>query len=60
LNVLLHLSGIRNRIVAGLKDDWDTVSKWYPEIRYTQADADPVLPTAEAMISAAERVLEAL
>ena len=36
------------------------VSKWFPELRYALASTDPEMPTAEVMIPAAERVLEAL
>ena len=60
LNVLLYLSGVRNRILVELKEDWGVVSKWYPELRYALAGIDSEMPTAEIMIPAAERVLEAL
>lgn len=60
LGVLLYLSGIHERIAVGMKQDWDIVAKWNPELRYSPPGADLEMPTAEVMIPAAERILEAL
>ena len=60
LDVLLHLSGVRHRIAAGMQQDWETVSKWRPELRYAPAGAGAALPPAGVMIPAATRILEAL
>ncbi len=56
----MYLSGIREQIAVGMKQDWDTVAKWSAELRYSPPGADSELPTAEVMIPAAERILEAL
>ena len=58
MDVLLHLSGVRHRIAVGMKQDWETVSQWRPELRYAPAGA--ALPPAAVMIPAATRILEAL
>lgn len=60
LDVLLNLSGVRNRILSGSRQDWETVSKWRPELRYAPAGADAELPPAAVMIPAAALLLEAL
>ena len=60
LEVLLYLSGVYERITVDLKDDWARVLKWRPEIRYTPPTVDTETPTAAAMMSSAERILEAL
>ena len=60
LEVLLYLSGVYERIAAGLEEDWARVLKWKPELRYTFPVTDNEMPTAAAMLSSAQRVLEAL
>ena len=60
LAMLLHLSGVEREIVTEMKDDWDKVSTWNPEIRYKLSVVDPELPTPEELVAAVERVLEAL
>ena len=59
LEVLLNLSGVYERIVIDLKEDWARVLKWRPEFRYAPT-TDTETPTAAAMLSSAERILEAL
>lgn len=60
LDVLLYLSGLHEQIAEGMKQDWIIVVKWNPELRYSPPGADPEMPSAEAYIPAAERILEAL
>ena len=60
LEVLLHLSGVYERIAVSLEEDWARVLKWRPELRYTLPVTDNEMPTAAAMLSSAERILEAL
>ena len=60
LEVLLHLSGVYDRIAGGLKEDWARVLKWRPELRYAPSNADTETPTAAIMLSSAERILGAL
>ena len=60
LDVLLHLSGAEKEIKRERNGDWDIVSKWKPEIRYIPLGTDPKLPLPEAMVSAAQRILEVL
>lgn len=60
LEVLLHLSGVHDRIAVELKEDWAIVLKWRPELRYAPPTSDTETPTAATMMSSAERILEAL
>ncbi len=59
LEVLLYLSGVYETIAVGLEEDWARVLKWRPELRYAPT-TDTETPTAAAMLSSAERILEAL
>src|SRR6266542_3130581 len=34
LEVLLHLSGISERILSTLRKEWDEITEWEPEMRY--------------------------
>ena len=59
LKRLLHLSGVEKVIEAEMSADWSTISRWDRDLRYTYILPDD-FPSAEELIAAAERILEAM
>lgn len=59
LDVLLHLSGIEERIKTKLFAEWSAVAKWEPECRYYPVGTAPVVDV-HIMISSAKVLLGVL
>ena len=59
LDVLLHLSGIEERIKTQLFAEWSDVAKWEPECRYYPVGRAPVVDVY-LMISSAKVLLGVL
>ena len=59
LDVLLHLTGIEDRIKTQLLAEWSAVTEWDPESRYNPiGNASPA--DAQLMVSAAKSLLDRL
>lgn len=58
LDLLLHLSGMEEKIQSDYMALWSIATGWDPEIRYSSQDTDE--PTAIALITATKALLEIL
>ena len=59
LDVLLHLSGVEQRIKEKRLVEWSNVAEWNPEARYRPIGSATVVDAGK-MIESAEALLEAL
>ena len=58
LDMLLHLSGLEEKIRTDYIAFWSVVADWDPEVRYSTQDVDE--QTARAMLAATRSLLEVL
>lgn len=58
LDVLLHLSGIEDKIKKNYFSEWSIVIGWKPDIRYTSRSK--TAETISRMLSAAKKLLKAI
>jgi hypothetical protein len=58
LDLLLHLSGMEEKIRTDCMASWSVVAGWDPEVRYSTQDTDE--QTAVAMLTATKTLLETL
>jgi len=59
LDVLLHLSGVEERIKTKLLSEWSAVAAWDPAVRYNPASKASE-GAAKNMVSSAKKLLAAL
>jgi hypothetical protein len=57
LEVLLHLSGIKNQVKEYFFSEWSVVTFWDPEIRYSRIQTEE---RARSMLLASRKILEIL
>ena len=58
LNVLLFLSGFRNRILDGQEQEWKTVKEWGSEVWYGRPDRH-TQQTASGVLNSTQKILRA-